>query len=209
MFANDLFHQWKIGEKKTDRGVLLLFAIKEHKWRIEVGYGLEGILNDAKVGRIGREMVPLLKQSDYDSAVSTGVNAVAKVIADDAGVTLAPPAVEAPSPPAAAAPPQPVASGTGSGAIWALLPMLVIFGILGFFVFLVILNRRRRYVGSSGPYYDPGAQTGFIPTDNSSTYIAPDNSSSSSSVFDSSGSSDTFSGGDGGDSGGGGADGSW
>ena len=59
-FANELFHQWKIGEKKTDRGILLLLAIQDHKRWIEVGYGFEGILNDAKVGDIGREMVPSL-----------------------------------------------------------------------------------------------------------------------------------------------------
>src|ERR1700689_872576 len=37
-FANDLFRKWKIGEKKTDRGVLLLFAITDRQRRIEVGY---------------------------------------------------------------------------------------------------------------------------------------------------------------------------
>src|ERR1700733_8135699 len=47
-FANELFAKWKIGEKKTDRGVLLLFAIDDHKRWIEVGYGLEGNLNAAK-----------------------------------------------------------------------------------------------------------------------------------------------------------------
>ena len=60
-FSNDLFHTWKIGEKKTDRGVLLLIAIQDHKYRYEVGYGLEGILNDAKVGDMGRAMLPDLR----------------------------------------------------------------------------------------------------------------------------------------------------
>ena len=60
-FANDLFAKWKIGEKKTDRGVLLLFAIKDHKRWIEIGYGLEPILHDAKVGDIGGDMVPALR----------------------------------------------------------------------------------------------------------------------------------------------------
>ena len=56
-YSNDLFHTWTIGEKKTDRGALILLAAHDHKYRIEVGYGLEGILNDAKVGDIGRAMV--------------------------------------------------------------------------------------------------------------------------------------------------------
>jgi uncharacterized protein len=42
-------------------------AVGDHKYRIDVGYGLEGILNDAKVGDIGREMVPYLRANDYDS----------------------------------------------------------------------------------------------------------------------------------------------
>ena len=87
-FANELFAKWKIGEKKTDRGVLMLFAIKDHKRWIEVGYGLEGILNDAKVGDIGRTMVPSLSQGDYNTAIPLGVQQLARIIATDAGVTL-------------------------------------------------------------------------------------------------------------------------
>ena len=87
-FANQLFAKWKVGPKKTDRGILLLFAINDHKRWIEVGYGLEGILNDAKVGDIGREMVPYLQKSDYDAGVKLGVQEIAQIIAKDAGVTL-------------------------------------------------------------------------------------------------------------------------
>ena len=87
-FANELFAKWKIGEKKTDRGVLMLFAIKDRKRWIEIGYGLEGILNDAKVGDIGRTMVPALKAANYDEAAQTGLRQITQVIATDAGVTL-------------------------------------------------------------------------------------------------------------------------
>jgi uncharacterized protein len=58
------------------------------KYRIEVGYGLEGILNDAKVGDIGRTMVPALSQLDYNTAIPLGVQQIAGIIAADAGVTL-------------------------------------------------------------------------------------------------------------------------
>jgi len=68
----------------------MLFAIKDHKRRIEVGSGLEGILNDAKVGDIGRTMVPQLQQGDYGAAILNGEQQIANVIAADAGVTLAP-----------------------------------------------------------------------------------------------------------------------
>ena len=48
-YANGLFRFWKLGEAKENNGVLLLVAPKEHKMRIEVGYGLEGTLTDAHV----------------------------------------------------------------------------------------------------------------------------------------------------------------
>ena len=87
-FANQLEDKWKIGRKGTDRGVLVLLAINDHKRRIEVGYGLEGILPDAKLGDIGREMVPYLRANDFDSAVGLAVGSIGQVIADDAKVTL-------------------------------------------------------------------------------------------------------------------------
>ena len=87
-YANQLEDKWKIGKKGSDKGVLVLLAVGDHKYRIDVGYGLEGILNDAKVGDIGREMVPDLRAGQYDSAVTLAVGQVAQAIAADANVTL-------------------------------------------------------------------------------------------------------------------------
>ena len=87
-FATTLEDKWKVGAKGTDRGVLMLLVMNPRKGRIEVGYGLEGILNDAKVGDIGRSMVPAATQGDYNTAVPLGVNQIAQIIATDAGVTL-------------------------------------------------------------------------------------------------------------------------
>ena len=87
-FADDLETKWKMGRKGSDRGALVLLAVDDHKYRIEVGYGLEGILPDGKVGDIGRSMVPYLRRGDYDSAVLLAVGQVAQVIATDAKVTL-------------------------------------------------------------------------------------------------------------------------
>jgi uncharacterized protein len=87
-FATALEDKWKVGTKGTDRGVLMLLVMTPRRGRIEVGYGLEGILNDAKVGDIGRSMVPAAQQGDYNTAVQLGVQQIAQVIADDAGVTL-------------------------------------------------------------------------------------------------------------------------
>jgi uncharacterized protein len=87
-FATALEDKWKVGPKGTDRGVLMLVVMNPRKYRIEVGYGLEGILNDAKVGDIGRTMVPALSQLDYNTAIPLGVQQIAGIIAADAGVTL-------------------------------------------------------------------------------------------------------------------------
>jgi uncharacterized protein len=102
-YANALYRQWGVGSKATNRGVLILLAVKDHKYRFEVGYGLEPILPDGKVGGFGREAVPLLKQNDFNAAVNLWTMRVADVIARDAGIQLtgaqAPaPVTEQPSP---------------------------------------------------------------------------------------------------------------
>jgi len=86
-FATELEDKWGVGNKE-DRGVLMVLVMTPRRGRIEVGYGLEGILNDAKVGDIGRSMVPDANRGDYDAAVPLGVRQLAGVIAQDAGVTL-------------------------------------------------------------------------------------------------------------------------
>ena len=87
-FAADLYKQLGVGSKRESRGVLLLVAPDEHKYRIEVGYGLEPVINDARAGDAGRAMVPLLRQNNYSAAIETASWALAKYIADDRGVTL-------------------------------------------------------------------------------------------------------------------------
>jgi len=87
-YATELFKQWGLGSKGSDRGVLILLAVTDHKYRTEVGYGFESILPDGKVGGFGREAVPLLKQGDYSGAVRLITLRVADVIAQDAGVQL-------------------------------------------------------------------------------------------------------------------------
>jgi uncharacterized protein len=89
-WSNALETHWKMGKKGAggDREALILLAVNDHKRRIDVGYGLEGILPDAKVGDIGREMVPYLRADNFDAAVMTAVKHVGQVIAEDAKVTL-------------------------------------------------------------------------------------------------------------------------
>jgi uncharacterized membrane protein YgcG len=87
-FARDLANRWGVGPKDTNKGVLLLFAIKDRKWRISVGYGLEDVITDAKAADIGAAMLPKLHAGDYDGAVSLGVQRIAEIIAADAKVKL-------------------------------------------------------------------------------------------------------------------------
>ena len=87
-YAVDLFHQWGIGAKATNRGVLILYAIRDRRARIEVGYGLEPILPDGKVGGFQREAVPLMRSGDYSQALLLVTVRVADVIASDAGVQI-------------------------------------------------------------------------------------------------------------------------
>jgi uncharacterized protein len=92
-YARRLFDNWKPGKRGKDNGVLVLIAIKERLWRIETGYGVEGLLPDGLCGRIGRDyMVPYFKQGDYSQGLYYGVAKIAQVIADNAkaGITNLP-----------------------------------------------------------------------------------------------------------------------
>jgi len=89
-YARLLFDSWKVGKKGKDNGVLVLVAIKERRWRIETGYGLEGILPDGLCGEIARTyMVPRFKEGQYGKGLYDGVAAMAVVIAKDAKVAIA------------------------------------------------------------------------------------------------------------------------
>lgn len=87
-YAVDLYKQLGIGSKKENRGVLLLLAPADRKYRIEVGYGLEPVINDARAGDAGRAMVPQLRQGDFSGAAETATWILARYIAADRGVTL-------------------------------------------------------------------------------------------------------------------------
>jgi len=87
-YAVDLFKHLGVGSKKESSGVLLLLAPNDRKYRIEVGYSIEPIINDARAGDAGRAMVPFLKQNDFGSAVEIAAWQLAKYIADEKGVTL-------------------------------------------------------------------------------------------------------------------------
>ena len=72
---------WKLGRKGVDDGVLLLIAKDDHKLRIEVGYGLEGALNDATAKRIVSEIIaPYFKRNEFYPGINAGLDAIVKII---------------------------------------------------------------------------------------------------------------------------------
>jgi len=135
--AVDLYKAWGIGKKGTDEGVLILLAWKERRVRIEVGYGLEGILPDGLSGSIIRRvMAPELAQGHVGTGLLRGAQAVVGVIAKDKGVTITG-ALPLPSE-------APEGSGTPPGAvILAVLVVLILNALLRG-------SRRRMYRGWRG-----------------------------------------------------------
>jgi uncharacterized protein len=122
-YTVDLYKQLGVGSKKDNRGVLLLVAPTERKYRIEVGYGLEPVINDARAGDAGRAMVPYLRQRDYGKATEIAAWQLAKYIADDAGVTLSgqpPPARN-----------QNRGGGIGFPVFWVILGLFILFRAIG------------------------------------------------------------------------------
>ena len=88
-YAVRLFQTWGVGKKGKDNGVLILVAPNDRQVRIEVGYGLEGAINDALAGRIIRErMIPAFKDGDFNAGIAGGTMAVAALVAKEANVSL-------------------------------------------------------------------------------------------------------------------------
>lgn len=86
-FSHQTAVKWGIGQKGKDNGVLLTVAVKDHKYRIEVGYGLEGDLPDSLVGSIGRQyLVPSFRQGDFAGGITAAVTEITNTISGGKGV---------------------------------------------------------------------------------------------------------------------------
>ncbi len=76
-FSQRLFGSWKIGQKGKDNGALFLIFAAERKMRIHTGYGLEGVLPDARCKQIIQDVVaPLLRQGNRESAINAGIDSM-------------------------------------------------------------------------------------------------------------------------------------
>lgn len=126
-YAVELFKNWGIGSKEKNDGVLLLLALEERKVRIEVGYGLEPLITDARSGMIRDQyLIPYFKRNDFNTGLRQGALAIAALIAKDRGVTLSAEALRGP----VQAPARPGASGRGFPPIQLIVIVLVIFFFL-------------------------------------------------------------------------------
>ncbi|MBR1638413.1 MAG: TPM domain-containing protein [Treponema sp.] len=84
-YSMKVAESWKIGNSKTDKGALLVVAYQEHDLRIEVGYGLEDKLTDAKCGLIIRNVIiPQFKNGDYSEGILLGVQNMGGIATDNA-----------------------------------------------------------------------------------------------------------------------------
>jgi uncharacterized protein len=125
--------QWKPGRKKVDDGVILVVAKNDRAVRIEVGYGLEGALNDATANRIIREAItPRFREGDFFGGISAGVDRIMRVID---GEPLPEPAKSAP----------PVGD-----SILGILPVLLILALVAGAVLRRMLGRFLGAVAAAG-----------------------------------------------------------
>jgi uncharacterized protein len=87
-YAVKLFQKWGIGKKEKSNGLLVLIAIQDRRSRIEVGYGLEGVITDGYAGELLRDLQPYFRSSQYGAGLISVVSELAGRIARDAGVEL-------------------------------------------------------------------------------------------------------------------------
>jgi len=134
-YANKVFTENKIGQAKKDNGVLLVIAKQDHAMRIEVGYGLEGVLTDAITSQIIREgITPHFKAGNYFGGIATGVDAIMRATAGEYHAN---------------------SKGKGAPAASAGLVTLVIIFVV-FVLMPMMTSRRRSIIGSGGHSYYSG-----------------------------------------------------
>ena len=183
--ANAIFRNFGVGSKNSNEGVMLLLAIDERRSRLEVGYGLEGVLPDARAGDILREMSPALRQGRYGEAMMAAAQTIGEIVAQAKNVPLS------------ATLPRTIERTPFNSIPWP----LVVGGIF-VLLWLIRAGGPRGYGGWSGGGFLPGLLMGNLMA--RSTWGG--RGSGGFGGFDS---GDGFGGFGGGDSGGGGASGDW
>jgi uncharacterized protein len=80
-YATALFAEWGIGKRQTDNGVLILVAVDDREMRVEVGYGLEGVLPDGLAGSVIRNtFLPRFRDNDYRAGIIEGTARIVDIV---------------------------------------------------------------------------------------------------------------------------------
>lgn len=86
-FSQKVFDEWKIGDRETDNGLLIILSVEDRKIRIQTGYGLEGILPDGMIGEIlDKKAVPYFKKGEYSEGIYQIILEIQRVLTNDAKV---------------------------------------------------------------------------------------------------------------------------
>jgi uncharacterized protein len=134
-YSMKVFDENKIGSKSKNNGVLVLVAKDDHKIRIAVGYGLEGVLTDALTTQImERDIKPYFKANNFYAGLSSGISSIIAVTAGEYKVQ---------------------AKGKNAPMITVIM-IMIFFGIMGAFVLPFLAGRRRFVIGSRGSMYGSG-----------------------------------------------------
>lgn len=165
-YSLGVMREWGVGDKTLNNGVVLFVAVNDRKSRIEVGYGLEGALPDAKTGRIQDEyMIPYFQQGDYDKGILNGYRALVNEVAKEYKLEMKSEAKPVPN------------TTASSNSVWDEIPwwlqILIVVGLLVlvfidwmFFggtitsLLLSILSRGGRGGGSGGGGFGGGSGGG-------------------------------------------------
>ena len=147
-----LGRHWQIGQSEANNGAILIVAPNDRRMRIEVGYGLEGVLTDALSSQIIREVItPRFRENDYPGGIDAGVDAII------AQLQAPPEAAEQRAMEAAQAE---AGSGEEGGSAWPLIFWIIVI------VFIIIpmvrsgFGGRRYRGGSSGGFSGGGGSFG-------------------------------------------------
>ena len=88
-YALNLFRTWGIGEKNKDNGLLILIALEDKNWRVEVGRGLEGAIPDALSNRVMESLAKeKFRTEEYGTGIVNSYSAFSDLIAEEYGITL-------------------------------------------------------------------------------------------------------------------------
>lgn len=86
-YATNIGNAWGVGKKDTDNGLVLVIAPNDRKFYFAIGTGLEGTINDAKAGRIGRQvLVPYFRSGEYGVGIYDSLLTVQGLVANDPSI---------------------------------------------------------------------------------------------------------------------------